>query len=79
LSAARRFGSALSLARELLAVHDLAAWCGAYIVAASEGGVAYIWCGRGQTDVEACERHYQCRPGDRKASQTYIIGWIEDE
>jgi hypothetical protein len=47
------------------------------LVAVSEGGIAYIWRDRGQTDIEACERHYQSRPEDRKASLTYIIGWIE--
>jgi hypothetical protein len=49
------------------------------LVAASEGGVPYVWRDRGQTDIEACERHYQFRPEDRNASLTYIIGWVEGE
>jgi len=49
------------------------------LAAASEGRVVYIWRDRGQTVIEACERHHQLCPEDRKASQTYIIGWIEDE
>jgi hypothetical protein len=49
------------------------------LVAASEGGVVFIWRDPGQTEMEACECHYRCRPEDRRASRTYVIGWIEGE
>jgi len=49
------------------------------LVTASEGGVVYIWRDRGQTEMEACEAHYQCRPEDRRASQTCVVGWFEGE
>jgi hypothetical protein len=49
------------------------------LVTTSEGGVVYIWRERGQTAMVACESHYQRRPDDRRASQTYVIGWLEDQ
>jgi hypothetical protein len=49
------------------------------LVAVSEGGVVYIWRDRGQTAMEACESHYRRRPDDRRASQTYVVGWLEGE
>jgi hypothetical protein len=46
------------------------------LAAASETGVAYIWRNLDETKEEACERHYQSRPGDRGASQTYVFSWL---
>jgi hypothetical protein len=49
------------------------------LVTAAEGGVVYIWRDCGQSVMEACEAHYQRRPDDRRASQTYVVGWLEGE
>jgi len=49
------------------------------LVTASDGRVVYIWRDRGQTEMEVCEAHYKRRPDDRRASQTYVIGWLEGE
>ena len=40
-----------------------------------DGRMVFVWRNRGETNEQALERHYQCRPNDREAHHTVIISW----
>jgi hypothetical protein len=61
-----------------LQIEKLSARIEALAAVADGGGrPAYIWRHEEETEQQALARHYQARPEDRKARQTYILQWAE--